>query len=265
METGKPQIAELSPENQPHWPADKGAWLIRAAPVRDDAGNILGAIEVSHDITAQKRAEAQIRASLAEKEVLLKEIHHRVKNNIQVISSLVALQADELQDPAVRAAFQEVTHRVRSMALVHEKLYQGADLSRVEFDQYVRSLLDYLWRAHGAAAAGLKLTLDLEPVSLSLNAAVPSGLILNELVSNALKHAFACRAEGEVAVSLHSGRDSRLHLCVRDNGTGLPADLDWRQASSLGLRLVQMLAGQLDATIEVSGGAGTEFTIAIPN
>jgi two-component sensor histidine kinase len=155
-----------------------------------------------------------------------------------------------------------VTHRVRSMALVHEKLYQSADMARVEFAEYAQSLLGYLWRAHGSAASGVRLTLDLEPAPLSVNAAVPSGLILNELASNALKHAFRGRAGGEVTVSLRGSPEGRVCLRVRDNGTGLPAGLDWRQADSLGLRLVQILAKQLGATVEVQSGAGTEFSVS---
>jgi two-component sensor histidine kinase len=212
-------------------------------------------------IAERKQSEERIRASLAEKEVLLKEIHHRVKNNMQVISSLVSLQAERLPDAAMREVLQDVTHRVRSMALVHEKLYQSADMARVEFAEYAQSLLAYLWRAQGAAAPGLRLALDLEPVPLSVNAAVPCGLILNELVSNALKHAFRDRASGVVSVSLRGGPQGQVCLRVRDNGTGLPAGFDWRQADSLGLHLVQMLAGQLHATVDVSSKEGTEFAV----
>jgi two-component sensor histidine kinase len=228
------------------------------------AGSSLGnnaCVEFCVDISTQKQAEEQIKAALAEKEVLLKEIHHRVKNNMQVISSLVALQADQLKDEAMREVLQDVTHRVRSMALVHEKLYQAHDLARVEFAEYTQSLLNYLWRAHGTTAARVRLALDLEPMPLSVNAAVPCGLILNELATNALKHAFRDRAGGEVVMSLHGGPDGRVCLRVRDNGVGLPAGLDWRQADSLGLRLVQMLAGQLHATVDVSHGEGTEFAV----
>ena len=177
------------------------------------AGSSLGnntCVEFCVNIADRKQAEQRIKAALGEKDVLLKEIHHRVKNNMQVISSLVALQAERLQDPSMRDVLQDVTHRVRSMALVHEKLYQSADMAHVEFAEYVQSLMTYLWHAHGTSAAGIRLTLDLEPVQLSVNAAVPCGLILNELATNALKHAFRGRGEShggdvvdsEVAVSL---------------------------------------------------------------
>ncbi len=208
-----------------------------------------------------RESEERIKASLGEKEVLLKEIHHRVKNNMQVISSLMALQANELQDASMREVLQDVTHRVRSMAMVHEKLYQSADLARVEFADYAQTLLNYLWRAQGAASLGVRLTTDLAPVSLPVNAAVPCGLILNELVGNALKHAFSGPNGGRVTVSLCNDATGRVRLGVRDNGTGLPPELDWRQAKSLGLRLVQMLAGQLHATVETKSDKGTEFMI----
>jgi PAS domain S-box-containing protein len=230
-----------------------------AAPIKDGVGKVSGVVLVFHDVTERRlmldslrKSEEHLKTSLAEKEVLLKEIHHRVKNNMQVISSLVSLQAAELQD---------VAHRVRSMAMVHEKLYQSADLARVDFAEYARSLLNYLWRAHGSAVSCLRLTLDLEPVMLPVDTAVPCGLVLNELVSNALKHAFCDRVEGEVAVSLGSDAQDQIRLSVRDNGVGLPAGFDWREARSLGLRLVQMLAGQIHAVVETSSGDGTGFTV----
>ncbi|MBI4776206.1 MAG: PAS domain S-box protein [Deltaproteobacteria bacterium] len=240
----------------------------RSETVCDAEGRIVGLHGTVQDITEHKRAEEalrqgeeRLRASLGEKEVLLKEIHHRVKNNMQVISSLLALQADELQDTAMRSILRDVTHRVRSMAMVHEKLYQSTDLARVEFADYARSLLNYLWRAHGAAASGVGLDLDLEPVLLPVNEAVPCGLILNELFSNALKHAFSGRDGGQVAVSLRGDTQRHVRLSVRDNGAGLPPGMDWGQTRSLGLRLVQMLAGQLRADVEVTSDKGTEFTI----
>jgi PAS domain S-box-containing protein len=230
-------------------------------PLRDEKGEIAGVVSATVNLTQIKQAEEALKASLGEKEVLLKEIHHRVKNNMQVISSLMALQADQLQDAATKAVLQDVTHRVRSMALVHEKLYQSADMAKVDFADYAQSLLGYLWRAHSTATANIQLTLDLEHVLLSVNAAVPFGLILNELATNALKHAFKKTNTGEVIVSLRGSHAGVVHLRVRDNGTGLPPGFDWRQTKSLGLHLVRILARQLSASVDVSSTDGAEFSI----
>jgi PAS domain S-box-containing protein len=238
--------------------------LCSAGPIREADGRIVGGILVSRDITKRKESEEAVRKSeerlkilLGEKEVLLKEVHHRVKNNLQVITSLVSLQSDELDDLSLRAVFQDVNNRVRSIAMVHEKLYNSADLAQIEFSEYAQGLLDYLWRAHGIGGTGIRLVTDMEPVGISVAKAVPCGLILNELVSNALKHAFRDRTDGEVAVSLRGGEQDTVTLSVRDNGTGLPSGFDLSRCRSLGLRLVQMLARQLHGTVEIERGAGT--------
>jgi PAS domain S-box-containing protein len=228
----------------------------------DDAGSLLGGFGITQDITDRKRAEQQLRESLAEKELLLREIHHRVKNNLQVISSLVSLQADALADPALREVFGEVRDRVRSMALVHEKLYESGGLAKLNFGTYAKSLTQSLWDAHGTAAGRVQLHLEVEPVALTVATAVPCGLILNELVSNALRHAFPAGG-GAVTVSLsREPAIGRLCLRVSDNGVGLPPGLDWRQSRSLGLRLVQMLTTQLQGTVETGPGPGTEFRVS---
>lgn len=252
----------VHPDGQIRWLSERGIVM------RDGQGRPERLIGFSQDITERKQAEKamqesreQIRNSLREKEVLLQEIHHRVKNNMQVISSLVALQAEEMPDAAMRSVIREMSHRIRSMAMVHEKLYQSPDLARVEFAEYIESLLRYLWRAHGASTSGLRLALDLEPVLLPVNQAVPCGLILNELVNNSIRHAFSGRDRGRVAVSLHGGGEIPVRLDVGDDGAGLPEEFDWQQSGSLGLRLVKMLAGQLHAAVEVSNDAGTKFSI----
>jgi two-component sensor histidine kinase len=208
------------------------------------------------DISARKEAEM----SLQEKEVLLKEIHHRVKNNMQVISSLISLQADELPAGDIRSVFQDVSHRVRSMALVHEKLYQAADLSQIEFDDYIRGLLRYLLHAFETTAV-IRMELDLDQIRLPVNIALPCGLILNELICNALKHAFPKRDEGLLYISLHAETPNRVSLCIRDNGIGVPENFNWREANTMGLRLVRMLEQQLQAEILVSFEKGCAFTI----
>ena len=223
---------------------------------------LLGCVITLTDITEQKQTEELLKTSLAEKEVLLREIHHRVKNNLQVISSLVSLQADNLTDERTRAELNDVRDRVRSMALIHEKLYQTSNLRQLNFAEYTASLLHFLWRSHGILAEKVCLTLALETVALSIDAAIPCGLILNELVVNALKHAFPNKNGGEVTVGLqYDPATDAVCLRVHDNGVGLPAGLDWRQCKSLGLHLVRILAGQLHGTVETETGTGTEFRV----
>ncbi|MFH0728752.1 MAG: histidine kinase dimerization/phosphoacceptor domain -containing protein [Pseudomonadota bacterium] len=228
----------------------------------DGAGIVLGGFGITQDLTQQKQAEEQIRASLMEKEAMLREIHHRVKNNLQVISSLVSLQADTLTDDRIREEFNTVCDRIRSMAMIHEKLYQTENLARLNFAEYAASLLQYLWNVYDVLAEKVRLNLELSPVALSIEKAIPCGLILNELASNVLKHAFPHNSGGEVTVGLdYDTITGTAHLRVSDNGVGLPAGQDWRQSISLGLRLVEILAGQLCGTVETGTGPGTEFRI----
>jgi len=245
----------LRPDGTPLWVN------LTVTEVTDESGHPLHNIAVVEDITLRKATEKVLLDSLREKEVLLKEVHHRVKNNLQVISSLVDLQADSLDNPALAGLFQDVRDRVRSMALVHEKLYRSDNLASVEFAEYASGLLNYLWRAHNESGSKVSLYLDLQPVLLAVESAVPCGLILNELAVNTLKHAFTGRDSGNVAVMLHNEPEGHVSLCVRDNGTGLRPNLNWRQSSTLGLNLVQMLAKQLKAKVEVKSDGGTEFRI----
>ena len=233
-------------------------------PVRVAGGDISHFIAIKQDVTARRRAEEEVLDSLHEKEVMLKEIHHRVKNNLQVISSLVDLQADALRDPGLRGVFGEMRDRVRSMAMVHEKLYQSESLARVEFADYVRSLINYLARAQRGTETRIELKQDLQPVWLPVETAVPCGLILNELITNAFKHAFHGRNTGVITASLRMDPEGRVCLQVSDDGVGLPAVTDWRQSRSLGLRLIHLLAGQLNATVTVCTDHGTDFQIGLP-
>jgi PAS domain S-box-containing protein len=236
--------------------------LAKAAPIMDDNGKIVAGVVAFMDITERKHAEENLRASLAEKEVLLKEVHHRVKNNLQVISSLISLQADSQADEQLQGVLSDVRNRVRTMALVHEKLHQTENLARLDFAEYAHSLLEFIWSSHDAAIGNKRLNMSLSPLILPIEMAVLCGLIVNELASNAIKHAFPSGSGGEVTVTLeHDTATGAVCLHVRDNGVGLPADLDWRQSPSLGLRLVKMLAKQMRGTVQTGPGPGTEFQI----
>ncbi len=213
------------------------------------------------EITERKRAEGQIRASLREKEVLLKEIHHRVKNNLQVISSLLYLQAKNVGDEQALAVLQDSQSRVRAMVLVHERLYQSPDLARIDFAEYVRNLANYLFRSYGVNTNVIQLRLNVGDVLLGVDTAIPCGLIINELVSNSLKHAFPAGREGEIRIKLRSDDEGECILMVGDNGVGFAEGLDFRDAGTLGLELVNTLVAQLEGTVELDRSRGTTFKI----
>jgi PAS domain S-box-containing protein len=214
---------------------------------------------ILRDVSERYQIEARLRTSLAEKEVMLKEIHHRVKNNLQVISSLFSLQSSSLTDETANALLTESRMRVRSMALIHEKLYQSSDLSRIDFAEYIHGLVRYLIPAYEPANQ-VTFHIQAEEVRLSLNCAVPCGLIVNELVSNALKHAFPDGRPGTVKVSA-SGDGDQIRLIVADDGVGLPAGQDVLEGDTLGLQLVQSLVGQLEGSLTLSGEQGTRCEI----
>ena len=214
------------------------------------------------DITEQKKAEEQIKSSLREKEVLLREIHHRVKNNMQVITTLLMLQSDKLKDNQHADIFKESQDRIRSMALVHEKLYQAESFAKIDFNEYVNSLVNSLFRSYGAKPDKITLKIEVEDVSLGLENAIPCGLIINELVSNALKYGFPEKRKGQIRIALYSINTDELVLEVSDNGIGLPEELDIRNTDSIGLHLVTILSeDQLEGKIELHRVDGTNFHI----
>jgi PAS domain S-box-containing protein len=221
-------------------------------------------LSISRDITERKHAEQQIKRSLEEKEILLKEIHHRVKNNMQIISSLLDLQSDALGNSMVFQAFQDSKNRIRSMALVHENLYQSGDLARINTEEYIRSVVDYFLSTYGKVEDRIVPNIQVENISLDMDTAVPIGLILTELLSNALKHAFLPGRKGKLTIRFRSQGKKALALIVQDNGVGLPRDIDINRPGSLGLQLVSLLTRQLEGTIEVERRSGTSFKVTIP-
>ena len=209
----------------------------------------------------RKRMEEQIKASLREKEMLLREIHHRVKNNMQLISSLLRLQSGYIKDKKYIEMLKESQNRIRSMAFIHEKLYQSKDLANIDFNGYIKNLADDLFRSYGASIS-IALKTDIEGVSLEIDTAIPCGLIINELVSNSLKHAFPEDREGEIKIALRRTDRNEVELVVSDDGIGIPEDLDFRNTESLGLQLVTSLAeSQLQGKTELNRAKGTEFRI----
>ena len=219
--------------------------------------------QLLNEITQRKKAEEQIKTSLAEKEVLLKEIHHRVKNNMQVISSLLQLQADRIHDEYYHAIFQEGIDRIQAMSLIHSLLYQTENLSCIDFSDYIPKLCNYLFSLYRTESNTVRISTDITDVSLKLDIAIPCGLIVNELISNSLKHAFPNNRDGEITLSMKESGEHIVLLRVSDNGIGMPDSLDWRNTDTLGLMLVSgLVERQLLGTIELRSSAGTEFIIS---
>lgn len=229
--------------------------------LRHPDGSVHQIIGTAQDITAMKRTQQQMLNALKEKEALLKEVHHRVKNNLQIISSLLNLQAAQIKDAAILNIFTETKNRVRSMALLHETLYRTENLARIDFPRYVENLCAHLFRSYGVDAQRIGLQTAIASVTLDLDRAIPCGLIINELISNAVKYAFPEQRRGHVRIELQqlSAQYYQLHVC--DNGIGLPPDLNLAQTESLGLSLVYDLTRQLNGEIQVDCTAGTAFTI----
>jgi len=214
------------------------------------------------DVTESKKYETRLQSALQEKEVLLREIHHRVKNNMQVVSSLLSLQADRMDNPQAQAVFREAQNRVTAMALIHEALYHSSSLAEIDFRQYLSGLAAGLFQTYGRDPRQVRFEVDVQGTALTLDYALPCGLILNELISNSLKHAFPHDRPGEIRVKAESGQDSMVTITISDNGVGLPADLDWRHPGTLGLTLVKgLVEHQLGGRLELDREAGTRFVL----
>jgi len=209
------------------------------------------AFELVRRARTSERVTANLRASEERKEALLREVHHRVKNNLAVICSLFYLQSTYTKDEAAADIFRDMENRVHSMALVHERLYGSENLARIDFAEYAQTLAKDIFSSQGSLSVPIRLKTELEPVIMGVDLAVPCGLILNELISNALKHGFPNSADGEINLTLRSGPDGQCTLCVKDSGVGIPTDLEPNTSKSLGLRLVRSLTQQIRGTFEL--------------
>jgi PAS domain S-box-containing protein len=246
-------------------------------PMRDEAGNLRGYAKVLRDETERRQAEQRIQKSLAEKHALLQEIHHRVKNNLQVITSLLSIQSDHIQNPEVSAVIEDTENRVRAIAALHETLYSSNYLASIEFGSYVERLVRDLVGFFGVDEERLKVAIRAEDLVVDISQAIPLGLIVNELVTNTLKHAFPVGRAGVIEIHLRYlpansvGLDTADpppsdlgEITVKDNGVGLPPDLKLDEPPSLGLHLVNVLVEQLDGKLEVAAAEGTSFKVRFP-
>jgi PAS domain S-box-containing protein len=250
------EFRAIWPDGSVHWINDVGRMTF------DDGGHPLGMYGIQMDITDRKLATDRIQAQLNEKELLLKEIHHRVKNNLQIISSLLNLQSGSVSDALTRGQFQDSQNRIRSMALIHERLYRSNDLASIDFSVYLHDLAGSLIQTYRREAQNVTLKLDAEPVLLDIDTAIPIGLIVNELVSNSLKHGFPNARLGQIGVALkHEEEAGVCCLTIWDDGVGIPEGIEYPHTHTLGLQLVNSLTRQIKASIELCRDAGTRFEI----
>ncbi|MDO9515664.1 MAG: histidine kinase dimerization/phosphoacceptor domain -containing protein, partial [Syntrophales bacterium] len=209
-----------------------------------------------------ERAEEQIRRSLREKENLLAEIHHRVKNNLQIISSLLSLQSGYITDEKALSLVRNCEDRIKSMALVHEKLYLSEDLSQIDFSNYIKSIASRLFQTHGVDSRVVTFSPQVKNILFTIETAIPLGLIINELFSNSLRYAFPGGQKGEITVALHRNkRTEKVTLIVADDGVGFSEGMDYKSSKTFGLQLVNLLVDQLEGTVEFDGSMGSSFRI----
>ncbi len=237
-------------------------WVeISSAPLKDNSGKLIGSIGIYSDISERKTYENTIESSLQQKDLLLKEIHHRVKNNLQIISSLIKLQSSHVKDKEIHSLFAESQNRIKTMALIHEKLYRSKDISVIEFYDYIKNLVDSLYASYGISPDRVKAKIEFRSIYLDIDTAIPCGLIINELVSNCLKYAFPNLMKGNIFIDLTEQNDIEYKMIIKDNGAGIPENIDFNNSASLGLKLVKILSEQLGGNVELIRENGTEFRI----
>jgi PAS domain S-box-containing protein len=248
----------IRPDGSIRWSSTKG----RA--IYDMHGRAVRMLGVDVDITTRKQAEDAVRKAIAERETLLKEVHHRVKNNLQVICSLLYLQSQHVQDRNSVQLFRESQSRVRAMALVHERLYRSKDFVSLDMGEYVENLANELFRSYQRDFQDIRLVVDVKRIHLTIDAAVPCGLLLNELVSNCLKHAFQAKTKGSIKIELAPTDSGEAFLSVSDDGVGLPVGIDPCAAETFGMQLILALVDQLHGRLEIDRKSGTSLRIFFP-
>ena len=237
-----------------------GYFLVTATPIIDEGGNVKGSVHVARDITKRIEMENALKVALEDKDVLMMEIHHRVKNNLMIMSSLLNLQSNYIDDEKTLNVFRDSQNRAKAMALIHQKLYQSTDLKHIDFGDYIENLTSQLYQSMVMDSDRIKLEFDVEDIKIDLNMVVPLGLIVNELVTNSIKHAFLRDEGGTIKLEFHRD-DENIILRVSDNGAGFPEDMDYKNADSLGLKLVNTLSRQINGELTLDESEGTAFTL----
>ncbi len=240
---------------------DKDQWFSTSLqPIYGRDNQIHSVQVISRDITEIKETQLKLEQALQDKEMLMKEIYHRVKNNLMVISSLLNLQSRYIKDEEAKAMFKQSQERAQSMAMIHERLYRSADLKHINFGDYIRKLARDLFRTYVADPSRIKLEMDVEDVMIDINIAIPLGLMVNELISNSMKHAFPEGNSGEIGVKFKEHADQCV-LEVSDTGVGFPPDFDFEKSDSLGLQLINSLTQQISGELKLEKDQGTTFKI----
>lgn len=230
--------------------------------IKDEDNNFLFALGIVEDITKQLASKQNLESSLKEKEVLLREIHHRVKNNLNIITGLLELQSDGITDENLKKKLMESVQRVRSMAMLHERLYTKTDISRINLASYIKELVNYLIAAFSNRTE-IITDYNMDEVEISLDQAVPCGLIVNEVITNSLKYAFDGEYEGVITILLHNDEDY-LNITISDNGKGIPESVNTSNPETLGLQLIRLLVYQLLGRLEITNDNGTVYKISFP-
>lgn len=250
----------LQPESEIYVGDPVNRWIqVQITPIYDN--NLFqGKLIIIQDINKRKKLEKELKKSLEGKDLMMKEIHHRVKNNLMIIQSLLKLQSEYIKDENALNIFRESQDRAKSMAFIHQRLYQSGDLKKINFGDYTRDITFNLIKSYTVNSNQIKINIDVDNVFLDVDTAIPLGLILNELVSNSLKHGFPEGREGHLTVEFHL-KDHEYRLIVSDDGTGIPEGLDYENADSLGLKLVYSLSDQIEAEVNLDTSRGTRFEI----
>ena len=229
------------------------------------AGITLMKWELERKEKKRKEAEEYLKRSLAEKDVLLREVHHRVKNNMQIISSILRMQSRNIDDPKLQDVLQESQNRIRSMALIHENLYNHKSLANIKFSTYIKSLSGNIARTYANKNATIQFDYQIDDAYLPMDIAIPCGLIINELISNSFKYAFRCRKEGVISIHFNALEGKEFELIVGDDGVGIPSDIDITKTKSLGMKILHKLVMQIDGDLQYDFNNGTKFRITFKN